>query len=141
MIFVNDFYFLFIKIPKTTLFRDKARLVDEGKLPSSFYKKRKSESEEQKQSRLIEAVAACKNGRMSQAIASVTYQIPKTTIWRHLQKENVKNNDSEKSKNEQKKTENVKLELAKTDDEDLENLEVYCGVSKKYLLVLYLYFL
>lgn len=107
--------------------------MDEGKLPSSFYKKRKSEGEELKQSRLLEAVAACKTGRMSQAIASVTYQIPKTTIWRHLQKENNKNNDSEKSKNERKKSENVvKLELSeKNESEDLQSLEVYCEVSIK----------
>lgn len=106
--------------------------MDEGKLPASFYKKRKSDSEDQKQSRLSEAVAACKNGRMSQAIASVTYQIPKTTIWRHLQKETGKTNDSEKSKNEQKKAENdVKLDSSQKSDteEELQNLEVYCGVS------------
>ncbi|XP_008210950.1 uncharacterized protein LOC100121492 isoform X2 [Nasonia vitripennis] len=48
------------KIPKTTLFRDKARLVDQGKLPSTFWKKRKSDGEELKRSRLEEAVAACK---------------------------------------------------------------------------------
>nr|XP_033328284.1 uncharacterized protein LOC117221433 [Megalopta genalis] len=78
------------KIPKTTLFRDKARLVDEGKLPLSFWKKRKTENEELKRSRLEEAVAACKGGKMSQAAASMTYRIPKTTIWRRLQQDGKK---------------------------------------------------
>ncbi|XP_076171182.1 uncharacterized protein LOC143148591 isoform X2 [Ptiloglossa arizonensis] len=78
------------KIPKTTLFRDKARLVDEGKLPLSFWKKRKTENEELKKSRLEEAVAACKGGKMSQAAASMTYHIPKTTIWRRLQQDDLK---------------------------------------------------
>ncbi|XP_050446444.1 uncharacterized protein LOC126849037 isoform X1 [Cataglyphis hispanica] len=78
------------KIPKTTLFRDKARLVDQGKLPLSFWKKRKTENEELKRSRLEEAVAACKGGKMSQAAASMTYHIPKTTIWRRLQQEGKK---------------------------------------------------
>ena len=78
------------KIPKTTLFRDKARLVDEGKLPLSFWKKRNSENEKLKKSRLEEAVAACKGGKMSQAAAAMTYHIPKTTIWRRLQQDGKK---------------------------------------------------
>ncbi|KAL0111639.1 hypothetical protein PUN28_013078 [Cardiocondyla obscurior] len=77
-------------IPKTTLFREKARLVNQGKLPLSFWKKRKTENEELKKSRLEEAVAACKGGRMSQAAASMTYHIPKTTIWRRLQQDGKK---------------------------------------------------
>lgn len=72
------------------MFRDKARLVDQGKLPLSFWKKRKTENEELKRSRLEEAVAACKGGKMSQAAASMTYHIPKTTIWRRLQQEGKK---------------------------------------------------
>ncbi|XP_012259404.2 uncharacterized protein LOC105687991 [Athalia rosae] len=82
------------QIPKTTLFRDKARLVDEGKLPLSFWKKRKTENEDLKKSRLEQAVAACKGGKMSQAAASMTYHIPKTTIWRRLQQEGKKLNRS-----------------------------------------------
>lgn len=72
------------------MFRDKARLVDQGKLPLSFWKKRKSENEELKKSRLEAAVAACKSGRMSQAAASMAYHIPKTTIWRRLQQDGKK---------------------------------------------------
>lgn len=81
---------MYFQIPKTTLFRDKARLVDAGKLPLSFWKKRKTENEELKRSRLEEAVAACKGGKMSQAAASMTYHIPKTTIWRRLQQDGKK---------------------------------------------------
>lgn len=81
-----------LQIPKTTLFRDKARLVDEGKLPLSFWKKRKTENEELKKSRLEEAVKACKCGQMSQAAASMAYRIPKTTIWRRLQQDGKKSN-------------------------------------------------
>ncbi|KYN04423.1 Protein bric-a-brac 1 [Cyphomyrmex costatus] len=87
------------KIPKTTLFREKARLVDQGKLPLSFWKKRKTENEESKKSRLEEAVAACKGGKMSQAAASMMYRIPKTTIWRRLQQDGKK---AEKSSNVKK---------------------------------------
>lgn len=88
----------FVQIPKTTLFRDKARLVDEGKLPESFWKKRKTGDEHVKRMRLEEAVAACKGGRMSQAAASMAYRIPKTTIWRRLQQEGKSNERSAGSK-------------------------------------------
>lgn len=56
----------------------------------SFWRKRKTENEELKKSRLEEAVAACKGGKMSQAAASMTYHIPKTTIWRRLQQDGKK---------------------------------------------------
>ncbi|EFN80703.1 Protein bric-a-brac 1 [Harpegnathos saltator] len=90
------------KIPKTTLFRDKARLVDQGKLPLSFWKKRKTRNEESKKSRLEEAVAACKGGKMSQATASLTYRIPKTTIWRRLQQDGKKTKRSSNVKKQQR---------------------------------------
>lgn len=73
-------------------------MVDEGKLPLSFWKKRKTENEELKKSRLEEAVAACKGGKMSQAAASMTYHIPKTTIWRRLQQDGKKSERSLGSK-------------------------------------------
>jgi hypothetical protein len=84
------------------LFRDKTRLVDEGKLPLSFWKKRKTENEELKKSRLEEAVAACKGGKMSQAAASMTYHIPKTTIWRKLQQDGKKAERSMNVKKQQR---------------------------------------
>ncbi|KAK9501450.1 hypothetical protein O3M35_012170 [Rhynocoris fuscipes] len=39
-----------------------------------------------KQHRLAQALNACKEGKMSQAVASKTFQVPKTLIWRRLQK-------------------------------------------------------
>lgn len=73
-------------IPKTTLFREKERLVQAGKLPWTSLKKRDPQLHPTKNSRLKEAVAACQEGKMSQAVASITYQVPKTTIWRGLQR-------------------------------------------------------
>ncbi|XP_069699745.1 modifier of mdg4-like [Periplaneta americana] len=73
------------QIPKTTLFREKARLVEAGRLPWTCLRKRDPDIGGFKQHRLSEAVAACKEGKMSQAVASLTFQVPKTTIWRKLQ--------------------------------------------------------
>ncbi|XP_076760561.1 uncharacterized protein LOC143429059 [Xylocopa sonorina] len=114
------------EIPKTTLFRDKARLVGEGKLPLSFWKKRKTENEELKKSRLEEAVAACKGGKMSQAAASMTYHIPKTTIWRRLQQDGKK---SERSLNSRKQrlTDSKHNIGTKTEGSDF----AYCEVSSE----------
>ncbi|XP_066597084.1 uncharacterized protein [Prorops nasuta] len=112
------------KIPKTTLFRDKARLVHEGKLPLSFWKKRKPENEELKRSRLEEAVAACKGGRMSQAAASLTYRIPKTTIWRRLQQDCKK---SEKQNKKQRQAEPAQSTENKVQGTDF----TYCEVSSE----------
>lgn len=103
--------------------------MDQGRLPETFYKKRKSESETEKNSRLIEAVNACKNGLMSQATASVTFQIPKTTIWRHLQKEISKNNEDEKFKSP-KKSESSKSDSIKNEDLQDRDYETYCGVRQ-----------
>ncbi|OXU21406.1 hypothetical protein TSAR_002074 [Trichomalopsis sarcophagae] len=117
------------KIPKTTLFRDKARLVDQGKLPSTFWKKRKSDGEELKRSRLEEAVAACKEGKMSQAVASVTYQIPKTTIWRRLQKEVGKSDSGSSVKKQQKRalsTAQKSAEIIKSQELQETDFEAYC---------------
>lgn len=61
--------------------------MNQGKLPLSCWKKRKTEDEELKRSRLEEAVIACKGGKMSQAAASMMYRIPKTTIWRRMQQD------------------------------------------------------
>ncbi|XP_015586107.1 uncharacterized protein LOC107263425 isoform X2 [Cephus cinctus] len=116
------------QIPKTTLFRDKARLVDEGKLPLSFWKKRKTENEELKKTRLEEAVAACKGGRMSQAAASMTYHIPKTTIWRRLQQDGKKHNRTSNSKRQQRLTNTNE----KTQEKPQEGSEyAFCEVSSE----------
>ncbi|KAG8259787.1 hypothetical protein J6590_004914 [Homalodisca vitripennis] len=61
-------------IPKTTLFREKSRLVEAGKLPLSCLNRRVPNNDSHKQVRLTQAVAACKEGRMSQAAASSTFK-------------------------------------------------------------------
>jgi len=100
--------------------------VDQGKLPLSFWKKRKTENEELKKSRLEEAVAACKGGRMSQAAASMTYHIPKTTIWRRLQQDGKK---TEKSSNvkKQRLTDTSVLHDAQVKIQETSNFS-YCEV-------------
>uniref|UniRef100_A0A0C9QY18 Bab1_0 protein n=1 Tax=Fopius arisanus TaxID=64838 RepID=A0A0C9QY18_9HYME len=123
------------KIPKTTLFRDKVKLVDEGKLPESFWKRRKTEDEDLKKSRLEKAVAACKGGKMSQAAAATLYGIPKTTIWRKLQQKNRKNEDCSSSRvaKKQKKNDNtseIKSEMA---DEDFSLCEVSSEIPITYI--------
>lgn len=77
--------------------------MDQGKLPLSFWKKRKTENEELKKSRLEEAVAACKGGKMSQAAASMMYRIPKTTIWRRLQQDGKKTEKTSNTKKQQQR--------------------------------------
>ncbi|XP_020293817.1 uncharacterized protein LOC109859711 isoform X1 [Pseudomyrmex gracilis] len=116
------------KIPKTTLFRDKARLVNQGKLPLSFWKKRKTENEELKKSRLEKAVAACKGGKMSQAAASITYQIPKTTIWRKLQQDGKKMKKSSNIKKEKTIEKSQQDNEIKTQEDSNFN---YCEVSSE----------
>ncbi|XP_011692451.1 PREDICTED: uncharacterized protein LOC105452758 [Wasmannia auropunctata] len=118
------------KIPKTTLFREKARLVDQGKLPLSFWKKRKTENEELKKSRLEEAVAACKGGRMSQAAASMTYRIPKTTIWRRLQQDGKKAEKSSNVKKQQRLADAPVVHDAQVKLQDTSNFN-YCEVTSE----------
>ncbi|KAL6267064.1 hypothetical protein P5V15_000140 [Pogonomyrmex californicus] len=118
------------KIPKTTLFREKARLVDQGKLPLSFWKKRKTENEELKKSRLEEAVAACKGGKMSQAAASMTYHIPKTTIWRRLQQDGKKIEKSSNVKKQQRLIDTPVLNDAQMKMQENSNFS-YCEVTSE----------
>lgn len=68
------------QIPKTTLFREKTRLVEAGKLPWNSLKRRDPQSHSLNNVRLKEAVAACKDGKMSQAVASITYQV----VWKPI---------------------------------------------------------
>lgn len=115
------------QIPKTTLFRDKTKLIDQGKLPTSFWKKRKTENEAVKQFRLEEAVAACKSGKMSQAAASVCYRIPKTTIWRRLQQ------DNSKIKRKTKSTGAINASANTIDANEFTFCEVTSGIPITYI--------
>ncbi|XP_044014777.1 uncharacterized protein PFB0145c [Aphidius gifuensis] len=121
------------KVPKTTLFRDKARLIDEGKLPSSFWKKRKTANEAYKKAQLEEAVAACKNDKLSQAAASIKYGIPKTTIWRRLQhfNNNKKKNKQQNIINSENNTNNKQIENEIIDINAIDDENDYsiCGTS------------
>lgn len=57
------------------MFREKVRLVEAGRLPWTCLRKRDPAVGGFKLHRLSEAVAACKEGKMSQAVASVTFQV------------------------------------------------------------------
>lgn len=70
-------------VPLSTLHRDKVRLFEQGKLPEDCKVTRREAGPGYK-NRLKNAVACCGKG-MSQKVASETYGVPKTTIWRHLQ--------------------------------------------------------
>lgn len=101
-------------------------MVDQGKLPVSFWKRRKTENEKLKKSRLEEAVAACKGGKMSQAAASMAYDIPKTTIWRRLQQDTKK---SERLANKKKQQKTVEETSSMVDKPKEENSDfTYCEV-------------
>lgn len=68
---------------------------------------------------------------MSQATASMKFNIPKTTIWRRLQRDAAKAEDvSENRKIINKKGQiKVKKNDSKTEDVNEPNFEVYCEVS------------
>ncbi|XP_059475290.1 uncharacterized protein LOC132196560 isoform X2 [Neocloeon triangulifer] len=71
-------------IPPATLYREKVKLVQKGALPKDAIKKRPLEEVLDRQIRVQQAVAACKEGKMSQSSAASHFDVPKTTIWRHL---------------------------------------------------------
>lgn len=73
-------------IPLATLHRDKVRLHTEGRLPDNC-KLTRRESGISYQKRLRAAIQSCRSG-MPQKTASELHKVPKTTIWRHLQRYN-----------------------------------------------------
>ncbi|XP_034951208.1 uncharacterized protein [Chelonus insularis] len=122
------------QIPKTTLFRDKVKLVDQGKLPETFWKRRKTEDEKVKQMRLEQAVAACMEGKMSQAAAAIAYHIPKTTIWRRLQQENKKIDRTKNPKRQSQLIQSiVKEEIEQKNDSDTTLCEVSSEIPLTYI--------
>ncbi|KAL5290875.1 pfk family protein [Megaselia abdita] len=87
-----------LEIPMSTLHRHKVRLSMEGRLPDNVaFKKRGSLTKEEFKEKLQKAVDACLGG-MSQNHAANVFQIPKSTLWRHLQKLGVANNPAVKKK-------------------------------------------
>nr|CAD7458609.1 unnamed protein product [Timema tahoe] len=107
----------FRQIPKTTLFREKTRLVEAGRLPWSCLRKRDPEYDGKHQRRLKDAVTACMEGKMSQATASMTYQVPKTTIWRRLHKGSVKGSQESREGEEVDDPESKPAEGDETEDQ------------------------
>ncbi|XP_046385208.1 uncharacterized protein LOC124155437 isoform X2 [Ischnura elegans] len=82
------------QIPKTTLFRERSRLIACGRIPSSSHRR----DDGTRRGNLIQeqldlAVAACLKRGMTHALAAVTYQVPKTTLWRRLQQLRKKNGE------------------------------------------------
>uniref|UniRef100_A0A0K8TMM3 BTB domain-containing protein n=1 Tax=Tabanus bromius TaxID=304241 RepID=A0A0K8TMM3_TABBR len=73
-----------LKIPISTLHRHKVRLLNAGRLPGHIQVK-KRDSKENLKLRIAKAIEACRCG-MSQNHASTVYAVPKSTLWRHLQK-------------------------------------------------------
>lgn len=76
-----------LDIPMSTLHRHKVRLAQEGRLPDYVtFKKRGPLSKEVLKAKLNKAVTACLGNGMSQNHAANVFDVPKSTLWRHLQK-------------------------------------------------------
>lgn len=76
-----------LDIPMSTLHRHKVRLAQEGRLPDYVtFKKRGPLSKEVLKAKLNKAVTACLGNGMSQNHAANVFNVPKSTLWRHLQK-------------------------------------------------------
>lgn len=78
-----------IKIPISTLHRHKVRLLQEGRLPQHIQVRRRDSKDNLKE-RISNAINACARG-MSQNQAANVYSVPKSTLWRHLQRQSTCN--------------------------------------------------
>lgn len=76
-----------LRIPMSTLHRHKVRLAGEGRLPDFVAcRRRDSTPKDELRDKLAKAVHACINQGMSQNHAANLFEIPKSTLWRHLQR-------------------------------------------------------
>ncbi|KAL7732430.1 hypothetical protein ACLKA6_004398 [Drosophila palustris] len=76
-----------LSIPMSTLHRHKVRLAAQGRLPEFVAcRRRDSTPKDELRDKLAKAVHACVNGGMSQNYAANLFEIPKSTLWRHLQR-------------------------------------------------------
>ncbi|XP_060659111.1 modifier of mdg4 [Drosophila nasuta] len=76
-----------LRIPMSTLHRHKVRLAAQGRLPEFVAcRRRDSTPKDELREKLAKAVHACINGGMSQNHAANLFEIPKSTLWRHLQR-------------------------------------------------------
>lgn len=92
-----------LDIPMSTLHRHKVRLAQQGRLPDYItFKKRDPNTKDILKEKLKKAVQACIHEGMSQNHAANLFNIPKSTLWRHLQKRvadsGVEKSDSEEIK-------------------------------------------
>ena len=101
-----------------------------------MYKKRIPEEEAGRNSRLEEAVAACRSGTMSQAAAAAAFQVPKTSIWRRLQKTGKVITKNEYDENMDK----IEVIHLKGEVMDEEELETYYEVKMYQKIILIFYF-
>ncbi|XP_055915302.1 transcription factor Ken [Eupeodes corollae] len=87
-----------LDIPMSTLHRHKVRLAQEGRLPDYVtFKKRGPLSKEVLKAKLNKAVSACLGNGMSQNHAANVFNVPKSTLWRHLQKKMCSSTDDPNS--------------------------------------------
>ncbi|KAH8296133.1 hypothetical protein KR054_002206, partial [Drosophila jambulina] len=76
-----------LRIPMSTLHRHKVRLSAQGRLPNFVScRRRDSTPKDELRDKLAKAVHACVNEGMSQNHAANLFEIPKSTLWRHLQR-------------------------------------------------------
>lgn len=101
-------------IPLATLHRDKVRLHNEGKLPDHC-KLTRRDSSTCYQKRLRAALQSCRSG-MPQKAASELHKVPKTTIWRHLQR--LSRADATKAQSGADDVEDADASVVPNDDEE-----------------------
>ncbi|KAH8366770.1 hypothetical protein KR200_005513, partial [Drosophila serrata] len=76
-----------LRIPMSTLHRHKVRLSAQGRLPNFVScRRRDTTPKDELRDKLAKAVHACVNEGMSQNHAANLFEIPKSTLWRHLQR-------------------------------------------------------
>ncbi|XP_017089038.2 uncharacterized protein [Drosophila bipectinata] len=77
-----------LRIPMSTLHRHKVRLSAQGRLPDFVAcRRRDTTPKDELRDKLAKAVHACLNEGMSQNHAANLFEIPKSTLWRHLQRQ------------------------------------------------------
>ncbi|XP_030385790.1 uncharacterized protein LOC115632693 [Scaptodrosophila lebanonensis] len=76
-----------LHIPMSTLHRHKVRLAAQGRLPDFVAcRRRDTTPKDELRDKLAKAVHACIHEGMSQNHAANLFEIPKSTLWRHLQR-------------------------------------------------------
>ncbi|XP_002068925.3 protein jim lovell [Drosophila willistoni] len=98
-----------LSIPMSTLHRHKMRLAAQGRLPDFVAcRRRDTTPKDELRDKLAKALHACTHEGMSQNHAANLFEIPKSTLWRHLQR-----HTAEKER---------KVKMEQNDDDDDEDL-------------------